>query len=89
MMKWNESFFDELGHSAPVVDQLEQVGEKVAGNARNFARVDTGDYRNNITVTKRSAAHREVVVVTADVPHAAVVESRDGTLAKALRAASG
>ena len=89
MMKWNENFFDELGNSGPIVDQLMDVGEKVASNARAFAPVDSGEYRNSITVTKRSAAHREVVVVTADVPHAAIVESRNGTLAKALRAASG
>ena len=88
-MQWNENYFNELGTSAPVVNQLMDKGEEVADNARAFAPVDTGEYAANITVTRRRAAHREIVVVTADVPHAAIVESRNGTLAKALRAASG
>jgi hypothetical protein len=88
-MKWNESVFDELGRSAPVVNVLVDKGDEIAGNARAFAPVDSGEYLASITVTRRSAAHREVVVVTADAPHAAIVESRNGVLAKALRAASG
>jgi hypothetical protein len=88
-MKWNESYFDELGNSAGVVGIIDARAEATAAAARAIAPVDSGDYRDSIKVSRRAAAHRQVAVVTADVPYGGIVEARDGTLNKALRMAAG
>lgn len=85
-MKWNEAFFSRLGHSAGVTAILRNKAEEVAARARASAPVDTGEYRNSITVQIKSSATRNVALVVADDPKAMIVESLTGNLARALNA---
>jgi hypothetical protein len=86
---WNEGYFDVLGNSAEVWDQLNKHAEAVVDAARDIAPVETGTYRDSIKIEKKAAEHRLVAVVVADVPYGMVVEGRQGVLNKALRAAGG
>ncbi|MDJ0321660.1 hypothetical protein [Pseudarthrobacter sp. PS3-L1] len=82
---FNNDFFDRLGHSSGITALLLEKGEQVAANFRANARVDTGEYRNSVVVSVKSAARRNVVLVTAMDDKAMVLESEDGALARALR----
>ncbi|WP_169515674.1 HK97 gp10 family phage protein [Glaciibacter superstes] len=61
--------------------------EQVAAAARASAPVDTGDYRDSIHVEVVHTPFRVVAKVVADSDHAMLVESKHGTLSRALRAA--
>ena len=85
-MKWNESFFSKLGHSPEVTALIRGKAESVAARARATAPVDTGEYRDSISVRIRSAATRNVALVVADDEKAMLIESKTGNLARALNA---
>lgn len=80
----DNEYFSRLGHSAPVTAQCLAVGEAVAATARAKAPVDTGEYRDRITVTVVRRGRRNVVLVTAEDPKSMYVESETGNLARAL-----
>ncbi|TFC30110.1 HK97 gp10 family phage protein [Cryobacterium sp. MDB1-18-2] len=86
-MKFNESYFDELGNSAPVVALVVQAATDVADAAIASAPVDTGAYRDGIHVEVRRAAHRVVAVIVASAADSMIVEATTGNLARALRSA--
>jgi hypothetical protein len=90
-MKFNESFFDQLGGSSRVRAIVTQKAEQVAARARATAPVDTGDYVNGIHVEVKESAHRVVATVVASSEHSMIVESQTGNLRRALnsQASSG
>jgi len=88
-MKWDESFFDRLGHSPAAVQAVTQKANQAAAIARATAPVDTGAYRASIHVEMRSTAHRVIAVVVADAADAGIVESKTGNLVRAMNAVSG
>lgn len=69
--------------SEQVRGPLHDIAERVAGSARSDAPVDTGAYRASIRVDS-DTTDRAVERVVADVRHATTVESRRGTLKRAL-----
>lgn len=71
-----------------VRSDLARRADAVATAARASAPVASGAYRESI---RRSSAttDRAIERVTATAPHAMVVESRTGNLARALHAAGG
>ncbi|WP_284986967.1 HK97 gp10 family phage protein [Arthrobacter sp. fls2-241-R2A-172] len=83
-MKWNESFFSKLGHSGPVTSLVKQKAEEVQAAAQASAPVDTGEYRDNITVRIKSSGNRNVALVVAEDPKSMIIESRTGNLVRAL-----
>jgi hypothetical protein len=85
-MKFNERYFDELGNSAPVVAETVAKAEQVANIVRATAPVDSGEYVENVRVEVEHTQHRVVAKVIADTDHGMIVESRYGTMARALRA---
>lgn len=87
--KIDNEYFNRLGHSGPVTAKCLEVGERVAAAARASAPVDTGEYRDRITVTVARRARRNVVLVTAEDPKSMFVESDTGNLARALRSVAG
>lgn len=85
-VKIDNEYFSRLGHSPKVTALIVSVAERVAAAARASAPVDTGEYRNSITVSVKSAARRNVALVTAEDPKAMFIESETGNLARALGA---
>jgi hypothetical protein len=85
-VKIDNEYFSRLGHSAPVTAKCLAVGEAVADIARASAPVDTGEYRDRITVSVVRRSRRNVVLVTAEDPKSMFVESETGNLARALGA---
>lgn len=83
-MQWNESYFAKLGHSGPVTAILQAKAEEVAAAARAAAPVDTGAYRDSITVRMKSSATRNVALVVAEDPKSLLIESKTGNLVRAL-----
>ena len=57
---------------------------RVAAAARAAAPVDTGEYRDSITVVDDPTPNRARSKVVAPVRHAALVEARSNTLGRAL-----
>lgn len=78
--------------SAPGVQAfLTEQAERVAAAARASAPVATGAYRDSIAVESGPSPvdGRARAIVKATAPHANLVESRTGNLARALIAAGG
>lgn len=78
----------EVLRSTGVRAELHARAERVAAAARVSAPVGSGVYRGSIRVEVLEHPSRVVSRVVADVPHAMVVESRTGNLARSLDAAA-
>jgi hypothetical protein len=85
-VKFNNSFFSRLGHSARVTALLQRKAEAVAARAKATAPVDTGAYRNSIAVRIKNSATRNVALVVAEDPKSMLIESETGNLLSALNA---
>lgn len=79
-----DSALDELAQSAGVRDLVTDAAGEVRDIARADAPVDSGEYRDSIHVEVEQTRDGVVATVIADVRHAMIVESREGTLARAL-----
>lgn len=71
-----------------VRDELRRRAERVADAARSSAPVESGEYRDSITVWD-ATTDRAVVRVGTTADHGLVVEAKTGNLARALDAAGG
>ena len=67
---------------------LERRAERVAATARATAPVDTGEYRDSITVVSE-VTDRVVSRVVARDPKSHIIEARTGNLSRALDSAGG
>lgn len=85
-MQFNDRFFEELGHSAGVTKLVESTAKRIAARARETAPVDTGAYRDKITVKVKRSKYRNVALVVGEDPKTLLIEARTGNLVKALRA---
>lgn len=88
-MRFNDRYFDQLGHSGPVRAVVVDAATRVANKARADAPVDTGAYRDSIHVEVEETSHRVVAKVVADVEDALIVEAQTGNLNRALRSVTG
>lgn len=87
-IKINRRGAAELLKSPEVRALLKERADRVAARARSTAPVDTGDYRNSIAV-ESATTDRAVERVVARAPHALIVESKTGNLARALGSEGG
>lgn len=83
-MTFNDGFFIELGHKPAVTALCVGKGEEVAAAARASAPVDTGKYRDGISVEVVDRGRRNVALVKSSDPKTMVIESKTGNLARAL-----
>lgn len=83
-MHMNEAYIRDLATSAPVRAAVVEAAEEIAGDARAEAPVDTGEYRDRIVVEVEETENRVVARVIAKAPHSMLVESKHGTLGRAL-----
>lgn len=72
--------------SDAVRDELKSRAEKVLAQARESAPVETGAYRDSLTIVE-DTTDRAAVRVTSTAPHGFIVEAATGNLARALDAA--
>lgn len=84
---FNESFFDAIMHSAGVESLCRQKAEAVLQQAKATAPVDTGDYRDGIEIKVVHHAHRDTYQVVGTDAKTMLIESKRGTLARALKKA--
>jgi len=82
----NSAGVKKLLNSDGIKRELRRLGERVEAAARNNAPVDTGKYRDSITLID-DTTDRVVVRIVAEDEKALLVESWSGNLAKALDAA--
>ena len=75
-----------LLNSSEVRADLTERAERVAAAARASAPVESGAYRDSITVVQDST-DRAAVRVTSTAPHGFTVEAATGNLSRALDAA--
>ncbi|HEY8589610.1 MAG TPA: HK97 gp10 family phage protein [Naasia sp.] len=86
-MKFNNAFFEELGSSPAVEALVVDAANRVAARAKADAPVDTGEYVGKIKVqVHRRRKLRTVALVVATDDKSMIIESRHGTLARALQA---
>lgn len=84
----NHSGMSDLLNDPGVTADLRRRGERVAATARSTAPVDTGAYRDGITVWE-DETDRTVVRIGSTDWKSGVVEAQTGNLARALDAAGG
>lgn len=84
-IQWNSAFFAAVLKLPGVVHQTEAVAQKAAAKARATAPVKTGAYKRSITVVRVQARYRIVWLVVALDPKGLLIESKTGTLGRALR----
>lgn len=84
---FDESFFVRLGVSEGVTDLVLADAERVAAIARHTAPVDTGAYRDGISVALKTQDRSVALVISTD-SKTFLIEAKTGNLARALRAAA-
>ncbi|MGV8852832.1 MAG: HK97 gp10 family phage protein [Rhodoglobus sp.] len=84
-MRFNNNFIPTLANSPEVENLVRNKADEVATTARTTAPVETGDYRDSIRVTIEHTPFRVLAKVVAESKHSMLVESKHGTLARALR----
>lgn len=82
-LKLNSRGMQEMLTSQGVRRVLRQEAQEVAARARSTAPVDSGEYRDSITVVDATTDRAVARVVAAD-PKGHIVEARTGNLARAL-----
>lgn len=85
-MKFDNDYFNRLGHSPKVTALLVAKAEQVAEAARATAPVDTGAYQAGISVRVKRAGRRNVALVVSEDPKTMFIESETGNLIRALNA---
>lgn len=85
----NSGGMDELLNSAKVRADLTQRAERVLAAAQSDARdyIVTGNYLAGLEI-RQDTTDRAVVRVVGSAPHSHLVETKHGTLARALDAGS-
>lgn len=82
---FNQSFFDNIMKSAKVQEVVKQKAGQALRAAQATAPVDTGEYRDAMTVEKHSSRYRDSFRVVAKDPKSLLIESKTGNLARALK----
>lgn len=85
-MQFNEEFFQELSRSPGVEALVLQVAEEVAADIRATAPVDTGAYKKGFQV-RLKRQKRSVALVVGTDPKTLLIESKTGTMVRALQRA--
>ena len=85
-VEFNERFFDEILRSAQVEALCMSKAKQAAAIARATAPVDTGSYRDGITVETKNSRHRRSFRVVGHDPKTLLIEVQTGNLARALKA---
>lgn len=84
-MKHNDGFYESLLGSPGVKAVVMEAAGLVQAEMERSAPVDTGEYKRSFrTVTKRQK--RVVALVESTDPDALYIESRTGTMARAVKA---
>ena len=86
-VNFNDAAFEEILRSAGVQAMCKGAAEKALGIAKANAPVDTGAYRDGLTVKTVNRAHRVTYMVVGTDSKTLIVESQTGNLARALKAA--
>ena len=84
---FNDTFFDRILQSQQVEALTSQAAGRVLSEARASAPVDTGSYRDQLTVERVQRAHRATYMVVGHDPKTLLIESRTQNLARALKKA--
>ena len=83
---FNDAFFSQIMRSAKVKAMCRQKAQQALAVAKATAPVDTGAYRDGLTVDAVEHAHRTTYMVVGHDPKTLLVESQTGNLARALKA---
>lgn len=86
---FNKEFFDNVLKSPQVQKAVKDKAEQALKAAQATAPVDTGAYRDSMSVEKRESRYRDVFRVEAKDPKSLLIESKTGNLARALKAVKG
>lgn len=88
-MKFDDNFIAELGNSPKVVALVTSVTSEVARIVHSTAPVESGEYADTVREELVHTPYRAVGKVIADCDHGMLVESKYGTLARALNSVTG
>lgn len=85
VVKFEPSFFDSILKSEKVAALGKDAAQDVLNEARASAPVDTGDYREGLTLSQGYSGQRRVWRVTGTDWKTLLVESTTGNLQRSLR----
>lgn len=85
-VRFNDAFFDEVLRSAQVESLCRSKAEQALAVARASAPVDTGAYRDGLSVEVVDHAHRRSFCVVGHDRKTLLVEAKTGNLARSLKA---
>lgn len=83
-MKFNDSFIPDVGRSAKMRAKISNVTEEIAQVVRATAPEVSGEYIHSVRTELIETPYRAVGKVIADCDHGMIVESKHGTLVRAM-----
>lgn len=88
-MRFNEGFFESILRTSPVEALVDGIGNRTLGIAQANAPVDTEEYRDGLHIEHHESRYRRTTRVVGSDEKTLLIESKTGTLARALKGAKG
>jgi hypothetical protein len=88
-VQFNEGFFESILRTAPVEALVDGVGNRTLDIAQATAPVDTEEYRDGLHIEHHESRYRRTTRVVGSDSKTLLIESKTGTLARALKGAKG
>jgi len=86
-VEFNDSSFDGLLRQPKVEALVDNVAEVAMSNMKASAPVDSGDYRDAFHIEHHESRYRRTARVVNDDEKVLVIESKQGVMARGLKAA--
>lgn len=88
-VQFNEGFFESILRTSRVEALVDGVGNRTLDIAQATAPVDTEEYRDGLHIEHHESRYRRTTRVVGSDPKTLLIESKTGTLARALKGAKG
>lgn len=86
-LEFNPGFFESVLRQPKVEELTDAAGRRALAAAKSSAPVDSGDYQRGLHIEHHESRFRRTTRVVGDDEKTLLIESKTGTLARALKAA--
>lgn len=86
-MRFNEGFFESILRTSPVESLVDGIANRALDIAQANAPVDTEEYRDGLHIEHHESRYRRTTRVVGSDEKTLLIESKTGTLARALKGA--
>ncbi|MBO3663732.1 HK97 gp10 family phage protein [Microbacterium stercoris] len=88
-VEFNPRFFETVLRQPKVEQLTDAAAERALSNMKANAPVDTAEYRDGLHIEHRESRFRRVTRVVGDDEKTLLIESKQGVMARGLKAAKG